>query len=206
MNATLYCSPDMTTEHLKTSISALCEFPKNAPAHVLSKGDYKGIPSIAIFSPCDAIKDAKYRYALARIWNETLPVWTFVMLNPSDATHCRTDSTVTIQVERARRGGAGGIIVVNCGAIRQKYSDLAVVDADPIGPDNAFWVAHYLKLAGKVVLAFGDQAARFGGEKLIKELIGNRPCFALGVTQRGWPRHPRGVGYDTPLIEYQFTN
>lgn len=153
---------------------------------------------------CVLSADEKYRYVLWRIWDDTKPKWMFALLNPSTATEAENDPTITRQIERAKRAGAGGIIVVNAGAIRETDSDKAVRDADPIGPHNHFWVKGMLTQVETVVVGWGPKAARFkGGEKLMQLFEEEGvTVHALKINKDGSPAHPLYIGYDAPLIEY----
>lgn len=150
-----------------------------------------------IMSSCET-----YRYALWRIWDQSMPLWLFVLLNPSKATETETDPTITRQIERAKRGGAGGIVVVNTGAVRETNSDLAVIHPDPIGPDNAYWVHSMLSMCKVHIAGWGPKAAKFGGDKIVKEIFEQAgiQLYALKINKDGSPQHPLYLPYDMPLI------
>ncbi len=153
---------------------------------------------------CVLSADEKYRYVLWRVWDDTKPKWMFAMLNPSKATETETDPTITRQIERAKRAGAGGIIVVNTAAIRETDSEKATRDPEPIGPHNHFWVKSMLTQADKVIAGWGPKAARFkGGEKLMQLFQeAGVEVHALKVNKDGSPAHPLYIAYDAPLIPY----
>ncbi len=150
-----------------------------------------------VLSPCE-----KYRYALWRIWDQTKPFWMFVLLNPSKATESETDPTVTRQIERARRQGAGGIVITNTGAIRETDSDKAIRDADPIGPDNTYWVHSLIGMCQTHIGGWGPKAARFGGDTIVKEIFvqAGVPLMALRINKDGSPQHPLYLPYDQQLV------
>ncbi len=152
-----------------------------------------------ILSSCE-----KYRYVLWRIWDESKPKWMFVLLNPSKATHEQDDPTITRLVKRAKMNGAGGIVVVNSGAIRQTDSDLAVQDEDPVGPHNAFWIEQMIPQCDKHIAGWGPKASLFKGERLTKAMFikAGVPLYALKINKDGSPGHPLYIGYDKPLIDY----
>jgi len=60
-----------------------------------------------------------YRYELTRTWSSA-PPWAWCMLNPSTADARADDQTITRCCRFARAGGAGGIIVVNLFAWRDR--------------------------------------------------------------------------------------
>ena len=153
---------------------------------------------------CVLSADEKYRYVLWRIWDDAAPKWMFALLNPSTATEEESDPTITRLVERAKRGGAGGIVVVNTAAIRETNSDKATRDPDAIGPHNHFWVKNMLKNCERVIVGWGPKAARYrGGEKLMQIFEEEGvSVYALKINKDGSPAHPLYIGYDVPLINY----
>jgi hypothetical protein len=138
-----------------------------------------------------------YRYALWRIWDPNLPLWMMALLNPSTATEEEDDPTITRCCVRARRAGAGGLVVVNSGAIRETDSAKACVALDPIGPHNETWVNALIPTCSMHIAGWGPKAAVFGGDRLMRRLF-NRAgvkLYALKVNQDGSPRHPLYVSY-----------
>jgi hypothetical protein len=143
-----------------------------------------------------------YRYALWRIWDTSKPLWMMALLNPSTATEEHDDPTITRCCTRARRGGAGGLVVVNTGAIRETDPDQACRSTDPIGSDNEAWVRALIPTCSTHVAGWGPNAARFGGDKLIREIFkeSGTPLLALKINRDGSPRHPLYISYDvTPM-------
>ena len=53
-----------------------------------------------------------YRYSLTRVWHLTLPVITFVLLNPSTADEAQLDPTLRRCVDFAIREGNGGMVIL----------------------------------------------------------------------------------------------
>jgi hypothetical protein len=148
--------------------------------------------------------DELHRYLLWWVWDWTLPLWLFLMLNPSKATHQRTDPTVARQAERVRRHGGGGVIVGNAGALRETDRLVALKHPEIIGPDNQFWLSHATTLADKIIVAHGPDACKFGGDKLIRRATEGHQLFALKITAGGHPGHPLYIGYDAPLLPFEY--
>lgn len=148
--------------------------------------------------------DPLHRYLLWWIWDWSLPLWLFLMLNPSKATHETEDPTVKRQAARAMKGGAGGVIIGNAGALRETDRLLALRHDDIIGPDNQFWLMHAVTLADKIIVAHGPDAAKFGGDKLIRRATEGHQLFALKITKGGHPGHPLYIGYSAPLLEFSY--
>ena len=103
--------------------------------------------SWALFSK-DAARpiDFKYRYALGRCWDASLPVLALVCLNPSTADHEEPDHTVRRCLHFARVHGCGSILIRNLFAWRSsspkvlvpatRRAPTRVTVQDPWGPRN----------------------------------------------------------------------
>src|ERR1044072_3523405 len=131
-----------------------------------------------VLSTCGA-----YRYALWRIWDEATPLWMMALLNPSPATEAEDDPTIARCCLRAHRGGAGGLVVVNSGAIRATDSNHACAAPDPIGPHNSAWVRALIPTCSQHIAGWGPKAAIFGGDLLLREIFMERgvPLHALAI-------------------------
>lgn len=97
-----------------------------------------------------------YRYRLTRVWDEALPMVTFVLLNPSTADAATLDPTLRRCIHFANRDGFGGLVIVNLYAFRARHPRVTKVAADPVGPDNDQVLAG---LTGTVVAGWGNHAA-----------------------------------------------
>jgi hypothetical protein len=138
-----------------------------------------------------------YRYALWRIWDASKPMWMMALLNPSTATEEHDDPTIARCATRATRAGAGGLVVVNCGAIRETNSEKACRAPDPIGPHNEAWIRALIPTCSMHIAGWGPKARRFGGEEIVRRAFqeSGRRLHALEVNADGSPRHPLYVRY-----------
>jgi hypothetical protein len=146
-----------------------------------------------------------YRYALWRIWDASKPLWMMALLNPSTATEENDDPTIVRCVTRASRAGAGGLVVVNCGAIRETDSEKARRAPDPIGPHNDAWIRALIPTCSMHIAGWGPKARLFGGEKLLRRAFqesGTR-LHALQVNNDGSPRHPLYVRYSIEPTSFE---
>jgi hypothetical protein len=139
-----------------------------------------------------------YRYALWRMWDTSKPLWMMALLNPSTATEEVNDPTITRCVVRAQRGGAGGLVVVNAGAIRETDAEKACRASDPIGPHNEAWIRALIPSCALHIGGWGPKAARFGGDRLLQNIFHDMgvQLFALKINVDGSPGHPLYVSYD----------
>ena len=142
--------------------------------------------SNAVISACGC-----YRYQLTRQWDTHLSTVVFVMLNPSTADASINDPTIRRCINFARSWGFGGLKVVNLFAWRAtKPAELKMV-ADPVGPDNDYYLLKAFAQAPATVVAWGTNApvtrVQEVGRLLQAATIGPQ---CLGATQMGHPRHP----------------
>jgi hypothetical protein len=144
--------------------------------------------------------DYRYRYTLGRVWDDSLPVLVWVLLNPSTADADIDDQTIRKCTEFARRWGYGGITVVNLFAYRSTTPDaLYSVDA-PIGSDNDSTIIAACR-GRDVVCGWGTNGGlrqRADHVLTLLRAIGVQPK-CLRVNADGSPMHPLYVPYVTPL-------
>ena len=120
------------------------------------------------------------------------------LLNPSAATEAVDDPTITRCIVRAQRGGAGGLVVVNAGAIRETDANKARRASDPIGPDNEAWIRALIPSCALHIGGWGPKAAQFGGDRQLKRIFHEMgiQLLALKINKDGSPGHPLYIGYD----------
>ena len=153
--------------------------------------------SSAVLSDC-----GKYRYKLTRVWDPNRPVLRWIMLNPSTADHTDDDPTIRKVVGFSERNGFGSIEVFNLFAYRATDpSELRKV-ADPIGPENHFYLS---QIARPLVLAWGNHGAYRRQGKEVLRLLNFPFAFYLGTTQSGQPRHPLYIPYSQSLKTVKLT-
>jgi hypothetical protein len=144
----------------------------------------------AQLSPCRT-----WRYVLWRIWDPSLPIVTFVGLNPSTADETVDDHTIRRCIGFAKTWGYGGIYMINLFAFRAtKPADLKKA-ADPIGPDNDRILRAYHETSDRTVACWGNDGVFMGRDRVVIALLGDVYC--LGTTKGGHPRHPARLRTDT---------
>ena len=137
-----------------------------------------------------------YRYSLTRVWDQALPMITFVLLNPSTADAEQLDPTLRRCVSFAKREGCGGMAILNLYAFRTKDPKVMLAAADPVGPKNDSVLAG---VSGTVIAGWGTNA---DPARVAQALAVLPQLHALGVTKNGHPRHPLYVRADAALIEW----
>lgn len=137
--------------------------------------------------------DQRYRYRLTREWDETLPAWLFILLNPSKADAVVPDPTCTRCIDFVRRWGGGKLTIVNLFALRTTYPvELAAVGIlEAEGPDNIAHVKREIRAhTGRIICGWGaDPMARHIARDYTKLLI-EHGASALRLTKDGQPGHP----------------
>jgi hypothetical protein len=150
-----------------------------------------------------------HRLLLWRVWDDDAPVLVWWMLNPSTADHESNDPTIRRCIAWARMWGFGGIVVVNCYALRSTSPAAMLRHADRIGVHNDDVLRAVIDRAAqqqlapdrpRIVVAWGEHLElerESAITALLLELQIGTHC--LGRTKAGRPRHPVRLPYDTPL-------
>ncbi len=136
----------------------------------------------ADFSPCRT-----WRYTLIREWDSTLPRVMFLLLNPSTADENVDDPTNRRGLGYAMDWGYGTCVFCNLFAFRTPYPKEMKAAADPVGPENDWFLLAEWGKADLVVAAWGIHGTHRGRDKEVAELFPDLQC--LGVTKAGDPRH-----------------
>jgi len=150
----------------------------------------------AIISPVGV-----YRYTLLRRWRQR-PDRTFVVvgLNPSTADATTDDPTIRRCVSFAKREGCGALVMLNLYGLRSTDPAALWSHPDPIGPDNDKHIRALIAPRDLVVAAWGANARDPDRVAAVLGMIG--PCFCLGTTKDGHPRHPLYVSGTRRLMPY----
>lgn len=162
-----------------------------------------GVYASAVFS-----EDARYRYALVRLWDPDQPLTVWIMCNPSTADAVKDDPTIRRCTSFARAWGSGGILVVNLFAYRSPNPRILRTQPDPIGPDNDAVIAWHLgddhERVGPVVAAWGVHGTHLNRGAYVTELIAmhGKKLLCLGVTKNGHPKHPLYIPNHTQAVDY----
>ena len=151
------------------------------------------------------------RYAWASCWNPNLPLWMWVMLNPSKATENRDDPTANRCLSFTKRPAkqeAGGLVIVNLFARRATDRKKIDLNSDrDVGADNDKWIQLILKSerVSKIIAAWGNDGHFTGRRRDVLRLLRESGIgiFQLGKsTRHGAPRHPLYLHGDTPIVPY----
>ncbi|WP_103669715.1 DUF1643 domain-containing protein [Pseudanabaena sp. BC1403] len=150
-------------------------------------------------------KTGLYRYSLWREWDIDKSKIVFIMLNPSKADASIDDPTLRRCTSFAKSWDYGSLIVVNLFAFRSASPlELKQVE-DPIGNQNDRYLKKAVKLADRVVVAWGNNGKLMLRDRLVLELLSkhNIQPHCLGITKAGYPRHPLYVLWNKQLSVYR---
>lgn len=146
-----------------------------------------------------------YRWKLSIVWDEAQPMLVAFMLNPSTADHMKNDPTVERMVQRAMRGGYGGLIVLNAFAWRETNRLKMLQQEDPVGRLNDTVILDVLREAKArgwtVMVGWGNEGGARGRSDEVIALLDRASVQAvcLKTCANGQPQHPLYIGYDEPL-------
>lgn len=140
----------------------------------------------ATFSPC-----RRYRYALWREWDQSLPTVVFCGLNPSTADESKDDPTIRRELGYARDWQFGRLIKVNAYAWRDTDPKKMLAAEDPIGPDNLCEVLMHARAAALFIAAWGNNI-RERDAFVLRTLLRQAgvTIHVLRLTGKGQPEHP----------------
>lgn len=144
-----------------------------------------------------------YRYSLWREWDTNAPRLAFIMLNPSLADAITDDPTLRRCISFAQSWGYGSLEAVNLFAYRASCPTILNQITDPIGSENDRYLKQAVELADKIIVAWGNRGILRNRSRVVLDwLTGFDALYCLGITQRGYPRHPLYVKSNTKPVYY----
>lgn len=155
----------------------------------------------AEFSECK-----NYRYALWRIWDESMPLVMFIGLNPSTANETENDPTIRRVCAIAKHNGYGGVYMMNCfplvstdPAALHAFNDTPFHDIEDM--ENMRWLLEVKRRCSAIVFAWGN----FDVVKQRAESIAGyfKNAKALHINKNGSPKHPLYCKAETMLVPFQ---
>ena len=159
----------------------------------------------AIISKC-----GQYRYRLERHIAQFGPTALIIGVNPSTADATIDDHTIRKEIGFAKRLGWGRLLKANLFAYRATDIKALSLCEDPLGPHNDKHVEAMIKQADMCIGAWGTMgklAPRLRGRSVeilnLCQQLG-KPIWCFGVTKDQQPKHTLMLGYNTPLVPYDF--
>lgn len=162
----------------------------------------KTIKSTATFSD-----NEKYRYQLSRIWDENKPKATVVMLNPSKADVLITDRTVMNVTNYLVENDYGSITIVNLFAYRATDPKFLNQRDEVQESLNNDYLKESFFDSDTIIVAWVRDKDKYVTrkrevERLLIQYKSRVKCFEDGNGKI--LRHPRDLGSDWKLVEYEF--
>ena len=149
-------------------------------------------------------RSRRYRYTLGRIWEPDGKLAVFVLLNPSTADEKRDDPTIRRCMGFARDWGYGVLAVLNLFGWRTADPRELTDARDPVGKQNDRILRAAAAEADLVLVGWGNAGALQRRDEAVGAILARAgaPCFCLGITGAGQPRHPLYVARDTKPIPW----
>ncbi len=146
--------------------------------------------------------DKKYRYRLEIIWDKSLPLVNFLMLNPSIADSFINDPTVERCQRRAAMWKFGGLIVTNLFALVSTDPQGLRDVLDPVGPGNDNDIELASRDSHMTICAWGARGGFMGRSKHVRELLKDKPLHYLKMGKKE-PSHPLYLSYELDPIRWE---
>ena len=165
----------------------------------------KTFKSSSSFSEAEYSTCGLYRFRLTRTWSQAGRHALFIMLNPSTATEIKNDPSVERCERRARALEFGSFTVCNLFAFRSTNPDKLKNIRDPHGIGNDAAIESSSKCADIIVCAWGNHGAHLNRGKFVESMLRDSgfDLHHLGITARGFPKHPLYVSYSVNPIMWE---
>lgn len=147
--------------------------------------------------------DRKYRYALWRVWDASLPALMVVGLNPSTANESYDDATIIKVKKIAAHNGFGKVFMLNVFPIvSSDPSILKTTDQLNLGYNRAY-LRYFKSVSDQVLLAWGNFKEAKEHSTRMLDLFPAALC--LKQNKDGSPKHPLYCLDKSPLILFDRT-
>ena len=146
------------------------------------------MPNECVFST-----DRRYRYTLIHRWDELLNpdhgiAW--ICLNPSTADEHQLDPTLRRIRDFSAAWDYAFFVMLNLFAWRATDPAGMKAAADPVGPDNDRWIAHWTTRCDRIMLGWGEHGAHLDRDRQVLAGLNPKKIFCLERNAGGQPRHP----------------
>jgi hypothetical protein len=159
------------------------------------------MPNECVFSV-----DRRYRYTLIHRWDELLDpghgiAW--ICLNPSTADEHQLDPTLRRIRDFSAAWGYAFFVMLNLFAWRATDPAAMKAAADPIGPDNDRWIAHWTARCDRTMLGWGEHGAHLGRDRQVLAALNPEKIFCLERNASGQPKHPLYVARKAAPLSFR---
>lgn len=141
--------------------------------------------------------DKKYRFALHRIWDQTMNKILFIMINPSTATKDEDDKTIKKIMEISDKWNYGGVYVGNlypyCSSKPSELKNIQI--PDEIHKENMRHIQEMVSKCSLVVYAWGTKGPdeRQQEPEWLKNIV-KKDVYCINRSVKGVPMHPNQWG------------
>ena len=156
---------------------------------------------------CVFSADRRHRYTLVHRWDDLLTAETgraiaWIALNPSTADENQLDPTLRRIRGFSTAWGYTHFIMLNAFAFRATDPADMKAAADPVGPENDRWIAHWAERADRVMVAWGEHGAFLNRHAQVAALLDPQKTFCLARNASGQPKHPLYVAQRTRPVRF----
>ena len=161
------------------------------------------MPNECVFSG-----DRRHRYTLIHRWDDLLTPSTgegiaWICLNPSTADEHQLDPTLRRIQGFSEAWGYTQFVMLNLFAWRATDPADMKAAADPVGPDNDHWIAHWAARVDRVMVGWGEHGAHLDRHRQVVALLDPRKTYCLARNASGQPKHPLYVAQTTRPVRFQ---
>ena len=156
---------------------------------------------------CVFSSDRRYRYTLLHRWDDLLTpavsqgiAW--ICLNPSTADEDQLDPTLRRIQHFSAAWGHTHFVMLNAFAYRATDPADMKAAADPVGPDNDHWIAHWAGRVDRIMLGWGEHGVHLGRHVRVLELLDPAKVYCLARNASGQPKHPLYIAQQTKPVRF----
>lgn len=156
---------------------------------------------------CVFSADRSHRYSLIHRWDDLLTppsgrgiAW--ICLNPSTADENQLDPTLRRIQGFSAAWGYTHFVMLNAFAFRATDPTDMKAAADPIGPENDHWIAHWSEHVDRVVVGWGEHGTHLDRHAQVVALLDPQKTFCLARNASGQPKHPLYVAQKTKPVRF----
>ena len=160
------------------------------------------MPNACVFSP-----DRRYRYTLVHRWDDLLTpesgrAIAWICLNPSTADEHQLDPTLRRIRGFSAAWGYTHFVMLNLFAWRATDPAEMKAAADPVGPENDRWIAHWAARVERVMVGWGEHGTHGERDEHVRRLLPAGKTCCLVRNASGQPKHPLYVAQKTKPVPF----
>jgi len=148
----------------------------------------------------------QYRYSLIKLWDETLPKATIIMLNPSIANELKNDLSVNRCLNFLIDNNYGSLEIVNLFAYIETDSNNLRTNQEYIGSENDNYICEAIVNSETIIVAWGSDNEYRIRKRQVLSIIGNHAIkYFEDYSERTIPTHISRLKNGFDLRDYNPT-